>query len=142
MFFFFSSRRRHTRCALVTGVQTCALPILAFVRSFVEIQIYAYTDKVEDPERRQEMFDAVSMWLELADYIGNKRDSGRALYFHGALYERAGRFNEAANDYAEAHRRLSDIGYLAFPPLFAEQLEKNLEFNQTGGPLGEIGRAN
>src|SRR3546814_3860507 len=24
----FSSRRRHTRCALVTGVQTCALPIL------------------------------------------------------------------------------------------------------------------
>src|SRR3546814_1899663 len=25
---FFSSRRRHTRCALVTGVQTCALPIL------------------------------------------------------------------------------------------------------------------
>src|SRR3546814_6718035 len=29
MLFFFSSRRRHTRCALVTGVQTCALPIFA-----------------------------------------------------------------------------------------------------------------
>src|SRR3546814_5692714 len=27
--FFFSSRRRKTSCALVTGVQTCALPILA-----------------------------------------------------------------------------------------------------------------
>src|SRR3546814_4423769 len=27
LFVFFSSRRRHTRCALVTGVQTCALPI-------------------------------------------------------------------------------------------------------------------
>src|SRR3546814_8388907 len=27
--FFFSSRRRHTRCALVTGVQTCAVPILS-----------------------------------------------------------------------------------------------------------------
>src|SRR3546814_4375241 len=25
--FFLSSRRRHTRCALVTGVQTCALPV-------------------------------------------------------------------------------------------------------------------
>src|SRR3546814_6430602 len=25
--FFFSSRRRHSRCASVTGVQTCALPI-------------------------------------------------------------------------------------------------------------------
>src|SRR3546814_4631875 len=37
--FFFSSRRRHTRCALVTGVQTCALPILyplcALLLSFV-----------------------------------------------------------------------------------------------------------
>src|SRR3546814_8160630 len=30
--FFFSSRRRHTRCALVTGVQTCALPICALIR--------------------------------------------------------------------------------------------------------------
>src|SRR3546814_3212511 len=29
MLFFFSSRRRHTICALVTGVQTCALPIRA-----------------------------------------------------------------------------------------------------------------
>src|SRR3546814_17335281 len=27
LLFFVSSRRRHTRCALVTGVQTCALPI-------------------------------------------------------------------------------------------------------------------
>src|SRR3546814_3092188 len=31
--FFFSSRRRHTRCALVTGVQTCALPISALSRA-------------------------------------------------------------------------------------------------------------
>src|SRR3546814_10952340 len=28
MLFYFSSKGRHTRCALVTGVQTCALPIL------------------------------------------------------------------------------------------------------------------
>src|SRR3546814_5381040 len=27
LLFFFPIRRRHTRCALVTGVQTCALPI-------------------------------------------------------------------------------------------------------------------
>src|SRR3546814_9829035 len=31
VFFFVSSRRRHTMCALVTGVQTCALPILELV---------------------------------------------------------------------------------------------------------------
>src|SRR3546814_4550719 len=32
--FFFSSRRRHTSCALVTGVQTCALPISTARRWF------------------------------------------------------------------------------------------------------------
>src|SRR3546814_10721086 len=38
LIFFFSSRRRHTRCALVTGVQTCALPISIdeFVRNLVD----------------------------------------------------------------------------------------------------------
>src|SRR3546814_4403550 len=34
--FFFSSRRRHTRCALVTGVQTCALPIWRRTRHIAE----------------------------------------------------------------------------------------------------------
>src|SRR3546814_18355890 len=36
--FFFSSRRRHTRCALVTGVQTCALPIFHAVRESHRVQ--------------------------------------------------------------------------------------------------------
>src|SRR3546814_5088946 len=35
----FSSRRRHTRCALVTGVQTCALPILAKLETQIQDQI-------------------------------------------------------------------------------------------------------
>src|SRR3546814_1937543 len=39
-FFFFSSRRRHTSCALVTGVQTCALPISGGV--VVVEAIFAY----------------------------------------------------------------------------------------------------
>src|SRR3546814_10187916 len=34
--FFFSSRRRHTRCALVTGVQTCALPIYGDIGEIAE----------------------------------------------------------------------------------------------------------
>src|SRR3546814_4423518 len=33
--FFLSGRRRHTSCALVTGVQTCALPILRAVRTML-----------------------------------------------------------------------------------------------------------
>src|SRR3546814_16801701 len=36
-YFFFSSRRRHTSCALVTGVQTCALPISSGGRGDSEI---------------------------------------------------------------------------------------------------------
>src|SRR3546814_9604094 len=44
---FFSSRRRHTRCALVTGVQTCALPIWAVVYipgfNFPEVFSYSYS---------------------------------------------------------------------------------------------------
>src|SRR3546814_11700624 len=42
----FSSRRRHTRCALVTGVQTCALPIfqgLASFRSSSRLRVDAYS---------------------------------------------------------------------------------------------------
>src|SRR3546814_5632739 len=35
--FFFSSRRRHTSCALLTGVQTCALPIFRYKGARVEI---------------------------------------------------------------------------------------------------------
>src|SRR3546814_10257945 len=35
--FCFSSRRRHTRCALVTGVQTCALPIFRCVVGVLQI---------------------------------------------------------------------------------------------------------
>src|SRR3546814_10071301 len=47
--FFFSSRRRHTRCALVTGVQTCALPICA--KSTVKIDNTVLT-RVEDILKR------------------------------------------------------------------------------------------
>src|SRR3546814_1776475 len=36
--FFFSSRRRHTRCALVTGVQTCALPISSRLKQIDRIK--------------------------------------------------------------------------------------------------------
>src|SRR3546814_16021146 len=37
LLFFFSSRRRHTRCALVTGVQTCALPISGYFAQYPAI---------------------------------------------------------------------------------------------------------
>src|SRR3546814_3130260 len=40
--FFFSNRRRHTRCALVTGVQTCALPIWLLLTGSIAALVFAY----------------------------------------------------------------------------------------------------
>src|SRR3546814_3805394 len=42
--FFVSSRRRHTRCALVTGVQTCALPI--YPRSRARLAEFGLLEKL------------------------------------------------------------------------------------------------
>src|SRR3546814_3048113 len=47
LFFFFSSRRRHTRCALVTGVQTCALPIYQEIISAVRDSANTVFNKIE-----------------------------------------------------------------------------------------------
>src|SRR3546814_17624050 len=61
--FFFSSRRRHTRCALVTGVQTCALPISA--TSFVVLALTGlnilYGRHVLLPVLGPEIFSAITL---------------------------------------------------------------------------------
>src|SRR3546814_6524137 len=51
-YFFFSSRRRHTRCALVTGVQTCALPI--WRQQVVHAQPAEHQPGVDEGEQRQD----------------------------------------------------------------------------------------
>src|SRR3546814_1642317 len=64
--FFFSSRRRHTRCALVTGVQTCALPI--FPTPYVSQSqaasrsMFGSTDDPNqaDPKRLMDLYGVVS----------------------------------------------------------------------------------
>src|SRR3546814_9132028 len=50
-FVFCSSRRRHTRCALVTGVQTCALPISAQRQREADVSRLAEVDALRIPDR-------------------------------------------------------------------------------------------
>src|SRR3546814_9598480 len=58
-YFFFSSRRRHTRCALVTGVQTCALPI--FVSPTDPIAVSAIAKRVPIPKRMMHILEGESL---------------------------------------------------------------------------------
>src|SRR3546814_2784388 len=51
-FFFLSSRRRHTRCALVTGVQTCALPIFRPLHGEDDVRALQRVDAVADDRAR------------------------------------------------------------------------------------------
>src|SRR3546814_11941534 len=66
--FFFSSRGRHTRCALVTGVQTCALPICGFFRSlqFTAVNTLTYADLSSDEMSRASSFAAMAQQLGIS----------------------------------------------------------------------------
>src|SRR3546814_3902625 len=77
-FFFFSSRRRHTRCALVTGVQTCALPIFDVRDTFgidVDWQVPAFSladERVPDLDKNY-VFDPDTTLAILAGFAHNRR---------------------------------------------------------------------
>src|SRR3546814_2142087 len=73
MFFFFSSRRRHTRCALVTGVQTCALPILSRLRP----------GAIVAPDRSQHR--GLDVMCDADGFIRGDRGDDTALGFIGAV---------------------------------------------------------
>src|SRR3546814_2024839 len=67
--FFFSSRRRHTRCALVTGVQTCALPIflwglpIAFVLGWVASRLDLRQMRIENRQAPKAYFRGLNFLL-------------------------------------------------------------------------------
>src|SRR3546814_17870377 len=96
MFCFFSSRRRHTMCALVTGVQTCALPIL-------------WGSGLPDtPRYGQYELDLFAGYAtEVAP--GTSLDVGATYYVYPGHRDGAG-----ASDYVELSGRLSpDLGPLS-----------------------------
>src|SRR3546814_20444714 len=76
MLFFFSSRRRHMRCALVTGVQTCALPIYLFEAFRIDVTAHAaseemslYATMLANPDLRDEAQHSVAEHKEIEDYL-------------------------------------------------------------------------
>src|SRR3546814_16253503 len=81
---FFSSRRRHTRCALVTGVQTCALPISSreLLEEIVEslksipalILVSVRTEHDEDLSERQNLLQLRLKPLGMMDAAAIIRD--------------------------------------------------------------------
>src|SRR3546814_20257335 len=60
---FFSSRRRHTRCALVTGVQTCALPISRHKAIYVFGRLKSLVQPIRGISHKRQGFREVACQL-------------------------------------------------------------------------------
>src|SRR3546814_2560254 len=101
---FCSSRRRHTRCALVTGVQTCALPIYVYVSTLQPADRAAIDDAemvfvgygIDAPERQWDDFGDADLKGKVAVFLVNDPDfeakqgdpvagkfSGQAMTYYG-----------------------------------------------------------
>src|SRR3546814_19737046 len=99
---FFSSRRRHTRCALVTGVQTCALPIYELFRQFVRQVLDRSIDELRPVIGGDDLDSIEKALLELLELGLDRRDRRARV---SALSEN----NHAACDFALA----VELGYPA-----------------------------
>src|SRR3546814_15912907 len=68
LFVFFSGRRRHTRCALVTGVQTCALPIcrdfITGTYSIADMACYPWIVPHEAQQQDLNDFPDLKRWFD------------------------------------------------------------------------------
>src|SRR3546814_7791123 len=89
LYFFFSSRRRHTRCALVTGVQTCAL---------CEVNLHASallpSDYCPDVHAR----------LGLYKKLSHAKHEDDLIHIQEELIDRYGKLPEAAQTLLATHR--------------------------------------
>src|SRR3546814_8713707 len=95
--FFVSSRRRHTRCALVTGVQTCALPISKADADVVSKAIESSRARMMSPVREGKNDPDLPQRMRAANYlepdaiwfttfvIASEAKQSRAVYAHPGL---------------------------------------------------------
>src|SRR3546814_9643866 len=99
--FFFASRRRHTSCALVTGVQTCALPILAGV-----VLHRVFFDQTQGRQRQR--FHTADVTVAFAARTG---DLGR---FAEAGTQTLARHLERSEEHTSELQSLMRISYAVF----------------------------
>src|SRR3546814_5633423 len=90
--FFFASKRRHTRFALVTGVQTCALPIWLAAEEEKRRQ----AAKVAEEEKKRQAAKAPEE---------PKRVNGAELFARGSELESQGNVADAVKQIGRATRR-------------------------------------
>src|SRR3546814_3295122 len=107
--FFISSRRRHTRCALVTGVQTCPLPIFAFFEAyfsnFIEGTEFSVGEAREivfegtiPPERPEDAHDILGTFRIVSDVREMKTVPGSYEEFEAILRRQHAYIMEARPD--------------------------------------------
>src|SRR3546814_7002157 len=110
--FFFSSRRRHTRCALVTGVQTCALPISGHEMPAGKPQCHRWSSlfpgRFDGPSLLVDQYDTNGIsWIRKAstnfDAFGRCRRAGRP----GEMEERCRKRSEEHTSELQSLMRIS-----------------------------------
>src|SRR3546814_53224 len=111
--FFFSSRRRHTRCALVTGVQTCALPIF----------------EIQD---RRRPYAQLLQWLAKAGRVPRHDDAAQVMCYLTELAGTAQRFGMALPAPVLASLKQDLFAELASVTLYADARRALIALHETG----------
>src|SRR3546814_4634204 len=113
-FFFLSSRRRHTRCALVTGVQTCALPI-----SFLTVAQHGLVGDMKTPVDVTYLADTVIL-LRYFEALGRVRRAMSIIKKRTGSHEdtirefRIGSYGIRSEEHTSELQSLMRISYAGF----------------------------
>src|SRR3546814_1718770 len=132
MVFFFVSRRRHTRCALVTGVQTCALPILMLMTGLSALGLAA----CDPAQPTAPAADTTPSETQAASAITHAKGTGTVT----AIDSAAGKITLDHGPIAELQWPAMTMAFDAPPALLTavkigDQVSFDLDWDGTGGTI-------